>query len=230
MLCCCVLCVARYQLIVRCHILYTNANMTWWFSTKGYLLFILLLSIPFSSFLQGAMPNKVAWKGSLQHFCGAFRFYCNLERWERLNMSMVGNIWATMLIVMTTKSKIPWLQSCPLPFILIDCRSVSHGRVPPSDFGWWCCFSKFESLNMDRFNDIGRLVLVLYLMWFSVITAGYYINRRAFGNCKSKWEHPEWCRSITAKLFKRTAVRGSSLHCYIFFHFWKTSLLNFRII
>uniref|UniRef100_A0A0E0LQH7 Survival of motor neuron-related-splicing factor 30 n=1 Tax=Oryza punctata TaxID=4537 RepID=A0A0E0LQH7_ORYPU len=42
-------------------------------------------------------------------------------------------------------------------------RSVSHGRVPPSDFGCRCCFSKFESLNMDIFNDIGRLVVVITL-------------------------------------------------------------------
>lgn len=43
-----------------------------------------------------------------------------------------------------------------------------------------------ESQNLDSLNDSRSLVLLIALMYFSATTAGYYINRRAFGNCKSK--------------------------------------------
>jgi hypothetical protein len=65
-----------------------------------------------------------------------------------------------MLIIMSTEN-FPWLQSCPLPFILIDCRFLSHARVRSPDFGCRCRSSKLN------------LIIWVYLM---ILEASYVHN------------------------------------------------------
>lgn len=123
-------------------------------------------------------------------------------------MSMVGTIWATIYNLWTLNIKfhsfkvvhypLSWLVAglCLMVEYLLQILGVDAAVLS-------------ESQNLDSLNDSRSLVLLIALMYFSATTAGYYINRRAFGNCKSKWECAEWCRSIAAKLFCWSALRGT---------------------
>lgn len=59
-----------------------------------------------------------------------------------------------ILIVMNKYVKIQCLQSCPLPFILIDCRFVSRARVPPPDLG-------VDAGVLSWISQYGRIYLII---------------------------------------------------------------------